>query len=271
MDKLSTVFKKIANGEWPYNPTPTISDWERDRLYRLIKVLQHTLCYPLLLTVYDKLTETDFNNLILLLERFVFRYIIIVGVHESKLADVYYQYCIAIRTDPTSFNITDLESNLRALAKNDAPDSVFETNLITKLTYSDASSQKRRIKHFLTTLEDHHTWFLNGASGKPRPNKMQVWDLNQVTIEHIYPQNPKPDDIDLALEPHKHEISNLSFWASRENSAARNDPFQNKKFRYKRSSVMMNQELADIPNWDLSTLEKRAQKSLKKAKKLFAI
>ncbi len=271
MDKLSVVFKKIADGEWPYDSTPTISDWERDRLYRLIKVLQHTLCYPLLLTAYDKLTEADFNNLVLLLERFVFRYIIIAGVHESKLADVYYRYCTNIRANPTDYKIADLESDLRALARNDAPDSVFETNLITKLTYNGASSQKRRIKHFLTTLEDHHTWFLNGASGKPSPNKMSVWDLNQVTIEHIYPQKPKPEDIDLELEPHKHEIANLSFWASRENSAARNDPFPSKKFRYERSTVMMNQELADIPNWDLQALEKRTQELLKKAKKLFAM
>ncbi len=86
MRVLSAIYRKISSGDWPYYSNPSTVDWDRDRLYRLIKILQHTLSIPLLLTIYDQLSEQDFTDVVLMLERFVFRYITIAGAHEGKVS-----------------------------------------------------------------------------------------------------------------------------------------------------------------------------------------
>jgi len=270
MESLSRIYPKLERGEWPYEDS-VVSAWERNRLFRLIKILQHTLCFPLLLCVFDQLDETDFSALVQVLDRFVFRYITVVGVHEGKLADRYYHYCKEIRRSPASYRLNDIESDLQTLISSDAPDSLFETNLEAKLSYSESSTQKRKIKHFLTTIEDHHQWFLNGAAGKPKANQMTAFDLDQISIEHIYPQKPKPPDIDIALEPFEHDIGNLTFWAPRDNSSASNQPFSAKKTKYTQSSVMLNHELASLLTWDIHTLTERRKQLIQKAKKLFTV
>jgi len=263
----SDTFSKIMNGEWPYD-TSKVSAWDRDRLYRLIRVLRHTLCVPLLLSAHHCLDEQAFSELVNLLERFVFRYIIIVGAHPMPLAERYYKYATAIRANPGDYRLSDLEADLRALAADDAQDDLFKVNLEGKLNYSQ-SSQRRIIKHFLTTLEDHYMWFKNGAPGKPKPDRTASFDLNQISIEHIYPQNAVTPI--QALEPLKHDIGNLTFWAPNDNRAAGNLPFVDKRERYAESAVRLTRELANLCDWTEQSLNERRERLIEMALKVFAI
>ena len=119
----------------------------------------------------------------------------------------------------------------------------------------------------MTTLEDHYGWLKNGASGKPKPSKESLFDINQLTIEHIYPQKAK-GKIQL-LETHKNSLGNLTFWAPNDNRAAGNEVFDKKKELYKKSSIYMNRELTHIQEWNEQELKNREKKLVNMAIKLF--
>jgi len=210
-----------------------------------------------------------FSETVNLLERFVFWYISIVGAHPGALADKYYKNSIDIRQNHSSYRITKLEADLRELAANNAPDELFKINLKEKLKYSKASYQRRLIKHFLTTIEDYTTWINNGASGKPKPNRIASFDINQITIEHIYPQNAKAPVTD--LEPLKHDIGNITFWGPDDNQKASNDPFVSKKSRYADSKIQLNNQLLILPEWTKQYLTMRQDKLIKMGVQIFSI
>ena len=263
-----TAFAKLIEGEWPYEET-TISLWNRDRLKRLLKVLGHTLSLPLLLSAHAQLSEEHFYSIVDLLERCAFRFVVIVGAHPSPLAKKYYEHAKSIREDPSHYDLSNLRSDLKELLVRNADDELFKANLKAKLNYSSSSAQKRVVRHFLTTIEDHYDWLTAGGSGTPRPSTMRIFDLNQVTIEHIYPQNPATQDP--ALEPWKQDIGNLSFWAPEDNRAAGNDSFQAKKVKYAMSGVKLTKDLADLPNWSAQNLEQRRDTLVADALKVFVI
>jgi hypothetical protein len=262
------TFAILAEGEWPYDNT-TVSMWERDRLYRLVKVLKHTLCLPLLLSAARNLDEQLFSDIVNVLERFVFRYITVIRAHAGSLAEQYYENATRIRQNPENYRLSIIEEDLRRLLISGAQDNLFASNLAERLIYTNYSPQKRIIKHFLTTLEDYYTWFRNGANGRPRPETMSAFDLNEISIEHIYPQNP-PLPI-AELEPLKHHIGNLTFWAPRDNSGAGNEPFSSKRALYAESYVKLTSELADLTEWSTEELSRRQQRLISMALKIFTV
>jgi hypothetical protein len=148
-----------------------------------------------------------------------------------------------IRQSRAAYRLNGLTKDLQTLQINNAANDLFEANLVQKLNYNQSSACLLS-RHFLTTLEDYIGWFNRGANGRPRLDMTKVWDLNQITTEHIYPQNavsPIP-----ALEPLKHDIGNLTFWAPYDNRAAGNNSFAAKRNRYEQSNVILTQELARL-------------------------
>ncbi|MFQ5685951.1 MAG: DUF262 domain-containing protein [Candidatus Scalindua sp.] len=263
------AFSKISDGEWPYD-NPQVSVWDRERLARLILVLKHTLSIPLLLSICKCLKEQDFSNHVNLLERFVFRYITIVGAHAGRLGEIYNKHSKAIREKSDSYKLAQLKEDLRKLLEKYAAPILFESNLKGRLAYSSQPTQRRIINYFLTTLEDFYDWFKNGAPGEPKPkDKLMVFDLRQLTIEHIYPQNATDKIAD--LEELKDDIGNLTFWGSTDNRAAGNDPFDKKKTRYRNSKIKLTSELANLTDWTKDSLIKRREKLIKMALKIFNI
>ena len=264
------VFIEISERRWPYRDA-TASDWQQERLQRLIKVLRHTLCIPLLLSAYHCLSEREFIEIIDILERFAFRYITIVGAHAEKISIIYYDHAKLIRQAPQEYKIPTLRNELKAVQEKYAPDETFESLLIQKLSYQDNSSKKIIIRHFLTTLEDHAEWYSNGANGKPKPNEISIFDLSKVTIEHIYPHNASSASLMEDLELLKNDIGNLSFWPGRNNNSAGNKSFAEKKSLYEQSNVTLNRELAKFVDWDKQNFQQRRNKLLKMAKKIFTV
>lgn len=262
------IYYRVADGLWPYE-NPEAGLWERDRLFRLITVLRHDLCIPLLLSAYQSLNEADFSKLVNLLERVYFRYKIIVGAHVGTLGNTYYRHAREMRQSD-QYKLAALESELRKLSREKAPDDLFRLKLVEELKYRPRSSQyNRRVKYFLTTLEDYYIWYKNGAPGKPKPDNTRAIDLDKVTIEHIYPQNPS--QIDSELEDRKHDIGNLTFWAPNDNRAAGNDRFLDKVDRYAESSVKLTRKLAELSAWTEQSLNRRQKELIKMALKVFVV
>ncbi|MEH1840827.1 MAG: DUF262 domain-containing protein [Nostoc sp.] len=270
VDGQQRLFIEISERRWPYRDA-TASDWQQERLQRLIKVLRHTLCIPLLLSVYNCLSEKEFIEIINILERFAFRYITIVGGHAEKISTIYYDHAKLIRQAPQEYKIPTLRNELKTVQEKYASDEAFESLLIQKLSYQDNSSKKIIIRHFLTTLEDHIEWYSNGANGRPKPNEISIFDLSKVTIEHIYPQNASSTSQIEELELLKNDIGNLSFWPGRNNTSAGNRSFSEKKTLYEQSNVTLNRELAKFMDWDKQNFQQRRNKLLKIAKKIFTV
>lgn len=242
----------IRAGEWPYDPASAIA-WDRGRLTRLTQSLSHDLCFPLLLAARAKLAENVFTEIVLMLERFVFRYISVVGASASKLHGKYISNAHAIRAPGGTWTINSLRGDLQALIQSDATDAVFQLRLVEKLEYG-VPAQRRHLKYFLTALEE----FFPSARARTTPavtDKMTTFNLDSVTIEHIYPRNPQAGQADAALDPLKNDLGNLTFWGPTDNQAAGNEPFSVKKAApyYPDSSVRMTAELAGQPPWKQTT------------------
>ncbi len=270
IEKEQQVFIEISERRWPYKEA-NASDWRQERLQRLIKVLRHTLCIPLLLSVCHCLSEKEFIDIVDILERFAFRYITIVGAHAEKISVIYYDHAKLIRQAPQEYKSSILRNELKAVQEKYAPDETFESLLIQKLSYQDNSSKKIIIRHFLTTLEDHFEWYSNGANGKPNPNEISIFDLSKVTIEHIYPQSINSNSIIEELEPLKNDIGNLSFWPGRNNNSAGNKLFTEKKSLYEQSNITLNRELVKFTTWDRDDFQQRRNKLIKMAKRIFTV
>jgi hypothetical protein len=264
MQEEMDVFLDISEGNWPYE-NATVSLWERNRLFYLIKVLKHSLCIPLLMSACQGLPESEFARLVNLLDLFVFRYINMVGAHPGSLGSIYYKQAVAIRQKGSTYSKADLQTELARLQNANAADKLFEEAMRQKLNYKQAP--RNTIRYFLTTIEYYFRWYDQGAKGRPIPDMSRVFELNLVNLEHIYPQRPTLPDPQ--LEPLKHDIGNLTFWGPNDNVAAANAPFATKKTLYSQSTVMLNRELANLPDWNVNELERRKDLLIAIAKSIF--
>ncbi|GAB2646716.1 DUF262 domain-containing protein [Kribbella swartbergensis] len=278
-DELA-VFLKLIDGTWPYDRPPgspnKVRIWQVDRLKRLILTLKHELALPVLLAGARCLSEAKFAELVYMLEIFAFRYKIICNGHASRPASVYYRQAHLMRaaTSKAAYSLKDLRLNLRALISKHAGDDLFGQLLAENLRYSN-SSQRANIREFLTTLEDHWQWWhKTGAStpnANPKPTTSKVIDVDDATLEHIYPQNAIGVDRDNTLEPVKHTLGNLTFFGQSDNVAAANKPFPKKVPDYSLSTVSMTAALVKNKTWTITEVSARESELLKMALRVFVV
>lgn len=259
-------FDMIRMGKWPFR---ALDDWHTDRLDRLVTTLRHEAAHPLLLSAYA-LGEAEFTKVVSMLERFVFRYITIVSAHAGPLIQPYYSEAKAIHDNPASYSVSTLKSKLSALLNSRAGDTLFESNLVAKLEYSDNNAKNREIRHFFTTLESYCSWYRRGATGSPCPEVMTIYKVKDTTLEHVYPQTPDPTKwIDSTLADSTNSLGNLAVMSSGDNSAAGNDDFTTKKIEYRASSLAMTRALNDFTTWSLPENHARTGELVAMAKAVF--
>jgi hypothetical protein len=263
-----TVFRQIRAGDWPFSPS-TLKAWERDRLLRLSIALGHDLANPLLLAAARTVDEKRFRDLILLLEPFVFRYINIVGASATNLQREYYAAAKATRATG-ALDINSLRNRLKTLLSQRAHDGLFVAQLREQLRFADVKARKILIRHFLTTLEDYESWYVAGAAGTPKvADKTRVFDLENVNIEHIYPQNPAT--IVPALANLTNALGNLTALDPVQGGKLGNDDFSKKKPEYAKSSFLITQPLALLSGWTPQEVEDRFDFYAARAKKIFVV
>ncbi len=279
-DELA-IYTKLVNGDWPYDRPPgkptLVRPWQVDRLRRLVVTLKHDLAIAVLLAAARSLDEKMFADLVYMLEVFAFRYKIIFGGHATRPSNLYYQQARLMReaTPEKPYNLNSFRTQLRALITDKAGETLFKQLLAEKLQYSN-SSQRVNIKEFLTTLEDHRTWWLKTGSKQknatPKPSMMKVIDIEGATLEHIYPQSARAADSDPELEPIKHTLGNLTFFGADDNVAADNKPFSTKRIaHYQPSEIAMTSDLAPKKAWTNIDVEKRQKGLIDQAARIFTI
>jgi len=261
----SEIYRRLESPVWPYENS-TLPDWDKNRLRLLIDTLRHTLCMPLLMAAARSLDERKFSEVVQSLERFTFRYVSVSRAHVGKLTELYNEHSKEIRRSPATYSVDDLNSDLRQLLTEGAPDAVFSASLVERLTYG--SGDNRLIKYCLTTLEQYGTWYERNAAGPPVcEDKSTIFDLTSLQIEHIYPQNPQT--IIQELETQKQRLGNLSVWHPTDNRAASNSDFETKRPFYQNSNIRLNRRLATTETWNKQALEARQAKLVEMALAIF--
>lgn len=279
-DELS-VFLRLIKGVWPYERPAGVPSqvraWQVDRLRRLVVTLRHELALPVLLAGARTLSESDFAGLVYMLEIFAFRYKIICNGHATRAGTLYYQESKKMRdtTKTNPYSMNGFRAQLRSLINTHAANGLFRQMLLENLRYNN-SSQRANIREFLTTIEDHRQWWLKTGStnknAQPKPTMSKVIDIDDATLEHIYPQNADSQDRDPMLEPHKHSIGNLTFFSASDNVAAANKSFVAKTTSdYANSNIGMTSELARNKTWTVTELKDREAGLLKQALRIFVV
>lgn len=247
------ILTTIIRGDWPLAAHPSVCGWDRDRLRLLVVHLRQYDCLPLLIAA-PLLTPAKFSEIVKILEKFCFRYSIMVEAPKIEAVAVFNRHAVEVRRDPGQYRPTTLEHDLAEVLTLHAPDEVFRDRLLS-LRYPRAESRKP-LKYFLMTLEHYVRWFDDGAQGRPVcRDTTRLLDFENTTIEHVYPENA--DAVDLGLEPLVDTLGNLTILSPGENIAAGDKTFDRKRPYFQRSTCTLNQQIGQAPEWTVEVVEQR--------------
>ena len=249
------IVRKMREGDWPFTSSPVA--WKTARLRRLLQVLKHDHCMPLLIATHA-LGENKFVEVIRDLDKFFFRYKVICKAHATPMASIYLKHARQIHDDSSKFTCQRLRQDLSNLLSVHAPDEVFEANL-GGLEYEEGGGNKD-VKYLLLALAENWSWVSRNYPGGRKKrwqleDPARVFEFKTLTIEHVYPQNVAPTSRDSALEPIKHRIGNLTVLDPGTNQELGNMPFASKRKKLRLSSNLMNREIAQKRQWRVIEVE----------------
>ncbi|MEQ8302906.1 MAG: DUF262 domain-containing protein [Cyclobacteriaceae bacterium] len=225
----------------------------------LIKRLEINISFPFLMPVYEDyrkgiMDKVAFAGVLKLVQSYVWRRFI-VGLPTNALNKIFMTLYSDVDQDNYLGSIE--ESLVRKKGSQRFPNNKdIETALLEKDVYNIQS--KNRV-YFLELLENHN-------------NKEYVSiDNPNITIEHIFPQNPDekwygymaPEEFNVMSEKYLNTIANLTL--SGNNGSLSNKSFLEKKSMnkegreqgYNFSRLWLNHYLKEIDNWNLEALQVR--------------
>lgn len=251
--KLVKHYNKLLNPA--HEPDPEI----RLQL-QYINRLEINVAFPFLLKVYDDystslISKQTFIEVLELIQSFTWRRFVI-GLPTNALNKIF----MRLYEDVDSQNyLTSIQLTL--LRKKGTQRFPRDTEVMNALREKDmyGIKPKNRI-YFLELLENHGNKELVEIEGN-----------NDITVEHIFPQNPEAkwkielgeDEYNFIKENHLNTISNLTL--SGNNGNLGNKVFLSKKEMnidgkeqgYKFSRLWLNRYLSQVDNWGRNEIEER--------------
>lgn len=124
-----------------------------------------------------------------------------------------------------------------------------------------------KVKDVYNIKSKNRTYLLERLENYDNKEPVLIDDNPDITIEHIFPQNPDAkwkvelgvEDYNYIKENYLNTVANLTF--SGNNGKLSNKPFLEKKnledFGYKDSRLWLNKYLSSIEKWDRKEIEKR--------------
>ncbi|HZF43680.1 MAG TPA: DUF262 domain-containing HNH endonuclease family protein [Sphingomonadaceae bacterium] len=269
---LSAEFHRVQElirGEWPAALTQGSSAWDRNRLRLLTKHLRYVDCISLLVAACNLKTK-KFVELVLLLERFAFRYAVISEGPVDRARAVMNRHAVEIRRDPDTYRVGELRADLADLIDAFAGDGEFKS-AIEQMRYSHGENGNGSLKYLLLTLEDYTAWYDENSQGAAPVcrDKMRLLDFETGTIEHVYAQNV--DDADPTLDAFVDTLGNVTLLSGPENDQAANKKFPDKRPIFAKSTSTMNRRIAEHEEWTVEAVETRAAKLTEMAVRIFRI
>ena len=266
-------FTSISAGEWPFQ-SPGVSFWEQRRLERLVGVLGRKGDIPLLLAAKaaNPVDDRVFSQFVQHLERFGLRWYA-ANMHSGTLSEAYFEYATQLRSDPESFSLDTFVGEMSSFVASHVPREAFEAGLQRRLRYGTASTN-RVIKHVLTTIEDHWKSLHEDESAafpNLKPEKDSAYDLSQVQIEHVYPQEPQAKERMKELDLVVHELGNLTFLSADDNIEASNKPFHVKRIEFLQATSRMTRAIGREENWTTDRVASRKTALINFASRIYAV
>ncbi|MEE3622158.1 DUF262 domain-containing protein [Avibacterium paragallinarum] len=246
---LAKYYNKLLN---PQNE----SDKEIKLQLEYINKLEVNVAYPFLMKVYEDYSQNIINNQIFinileLTQSFVWRRFI-VGVPTNALNKLFMSLYKEIDQNDYLFS---LQKNLltRTGAQRFPKDNEVKENLKVKDVYNIKPKNRTYLLERIENFENKESVIIEGN--------------NEITIEHIFPQNPDPKwKIDLGEEQYNtikenylNTIANLTL--SGNNGTLGNKDFITKRDMenagYKDSRLWLNKYLSTAERWNLEELDNR--------------
>lgn len=271
-DKVSDLFeemriyRKIVSGDWPYQASQPVTEWDRRRLFVLINYLNFDIVYPLLMAA-AKLEQKKFAELTYMLEKFMFRHKSVCNLGHQKLSELFMKEAVKIRENPTEYRVSSLRAQLRGIIASECTDEVFKVGL-ANMRYRPTGGNKQ-LKYLFSVLTEHISWFEQGASGHPKPEKSNIINYDTITIEHISPQSPSGTSIFTGDDIHK--LKNLTLLTPPENDLAANKDYAAKKPIYVNSTYKLNTFFESIDTWNIRASEQWETHLIDMACKIFVV
>lgn len=269
IDELESILKKIKSLVKYYNKLINPSN-ETDKEINLqleyINRLEINVAYPFLMKVYSDYDEgiidkSTFINILNLIQSFTWRRFIL-GLATNALNKIFMSLYDKVEVGNYLFSIQKALVQ-RTGAQRFPKDAEVIDALKVKDVYNIKS--KNRI-YFLERLENYENTEKVMIDGNP-----------DITIEHIFPQNPDPkwkielgpEEFVYIKENYLNTIGNLTL--SGNNGKLGNKPFKEKRdlqnVGYKDSRLWLNRYISNLDTWNKNEIEKRldiiAEKFLK--------
>lgn len=247
---------------------------ERKGYFEMLKTMGATRCYPLLLgidyslKIQDAITPEEANELVKMITCLTFWHSGICGKDARHLEAVYHQLAQQIRkTEKTKDKeakelvITDIKEKLRKeFPSEDECKVVFKEKRFTNDSFA---------KMVLRNIEEKK----DTESEKTLKADKVVW------LEHVLPQTPGKDSPWLTIFPDVKErieystkLGNYTILFDKLNREASNQPFPQKKEKYKQSHIELTKALAnEYDEWDKEAIDKRTDMLLGLAKEIWPI
>ena len=259
LDELETNLSSIKSLVKHYNKLINPKN-ETDKEIRLqleyINRLETNVAYPFLMKVYDDYSNSiidkpTFIKVLDLVQTFTWRRFIL-GLPTNALNKIFMS--LYDKVDPTNYLYSIQKSLLQRTGVQRFPKNA---EVIDALKVKDVYNIKSK----------NRTYFLERLENFENREPVMIDGNTDITIEHIFPQNPDPkwkielgtDDYNFIKENYINTIGNLTL--SGNNGKLGNKSFIDKRdladAGYKDSRLWLNKYLSILDKWDKAEIERR--------------
>ncbi len=222
-----------------------------------INKLEINVAYPFLLKVYDdftteKIDKETFIDVLELVQSFTWRRFIL-GLPTNALNKIFMNLYEKVEHDNYLYSI---QKSL--IQKSGSQKFPRDAEILDTLKIKDVYNIKSK----------NRTYFLERLENFDNKEPVRIEDNPDITIEHIFPQNPDPKwKIELGADEYNYIKDNLlntigNLTLSGNNGKLGNKPFTEKRdlpeAGYKDSKLWFNKYLGILDKWDKSEIERRA-------------
>ncbi|SFK23182.1 DUF262 domain-containing protein [Celeribacter neptunius] len=257
---------KIASGQLCQAAHVSFTPVFRSRFDALFSVLGQNYCLPLLHAA-SCLPPKHYVKFCDIVERFAFRYGVVVRAPIHALEPVFSEHIRALRANPEGFRIGDLKADLAKLVDAYAGEELFRERLLTMEYGRDT---RKPLRYALVMVEHMSRWFDENPQGAPVcRDATRVIDFRSITLEHIEASNAA--NLDPELTPYINNFGNLTVMSQAENDAVANKPFEQKRAVFSKSGLAINRSIGEYETWNLENFKTRQQNLLERCLAIFSI
>ncbi|RCK27758.1 DUF262 domain-containing protein [Thalassospira lucentensis] len=262
VEQLST----IASGQICQPAHDRFTPVFRSRFDALTAVLNQSYCIPFLHAAAC-LEPRAYVSVCDLVERFSFRYGVVIRAPIHALEPVFEAHIRTLRANPRDFRISDLKGDLTTLISAYAGNDLFKERLLN-LEYG--RDTRKPLRYALVMIEHMSRWYGENPQGTPTCRDVtRVIDFRSITLEHIEASNSV--NLDPQLTPYINSLGNLTVMSQAENDAVANKSFEQKKKVFSKSDLAINRAIAEYDTWNLESFKTRQQDLLDQCMAIFSI